>query len=90
MTKKNFVARKNNVNTNLPRPLYKLHTFGDPNEIIKGSFYGNELTLTNLDQFYIEKVLRKTKNKVLVKWQGYQVPTWEPRKYIESILNQNS
>ena len=78
------------VNTNLPRPLYKLHTFGDPNEIIKGSFYGNELTLTNLDQFYIEKVLRKTKNKVLVKWQGYQVPTWEPRKYIESILNQNS
>lgn len=87
---KNEIFVISHINTKLPRPLYKLHTFGDPNEIIKGSFYESELTLTNLDQFYIETVLRKTKDQVLVKWQGYEIPTWEPRHYIESVLRQTS
>ena len=39
---------------------------------------------------YIIDFERRKSCKVLVKCQGYQVPTWEPRKYIESILNQNS
>ena len=74
------------INTNLPLPLYKIHTYGKPEDVIKGSFYESELTLTKLDHFQIENILRKTKNKVLVKWQGYSEPTWEPRRYIESIL----
>ena len=83
---KNEIFVVSEINTKLPRPLYKLHTFGNQNEIIKGSFYENELTHTKINQFYIEKILKKTKNKVLVKWEGYSVPTWEPRKYIESVF----
>ena len=76
------------VNKRLPLPLYKLHTYGDPEDIIKGSFYEYELTPTELDKFYIEKIIKKNKNKVLVKWEGYSLPTWEPRDYIENILKQ--
>ena len=79
-----FVIKE--INSKLPIPLYKLHTYGDPNEIIKGSFYEHELTITKIKEFDIESILKKTRNKVLVKWLGYERPTWEPRKYIESVL----
>ena len=32
--------------------------------------------------FPIEKVLKRRKNKVLIKWQGYSVPTWESKKNV--------
>ena len=79
-----FVIKE--INSKLPIPLYKLHTYGDSNEIIKGSFYEHELTLTKIKEFDIESILQKTRNKVLVKWVDYERPTWEPRKYIESVL----
>ena len=43
------------------------------NEIIKGIFYERELQLTkNISEVYIiEKIIRKNKNKYLVKWRGY-------------------
>ena len=74
------------INTKLPKPLYKLHKYGNPYELIKGSFYEHELTLTRIEKFHIEKILKKSKKQVLVKWQGYTEPTWEPKGYIESIL----
>ena len=78
------------VKKSLPIPLYTLHTYGDPNEIIQGSFYENEITPTDLESFFIEKILRRTKNKVLVKWQGHEQPSWEPRAYIESVLKRDN
>ena len=43
------------------------------NEIIKGIFYEKELQKTkNISQVYIiEKIIRKNKNKYLVKWRNY-------------------
>ena len=43
------------------------------NEIIKGQFYEKELIKTkNTSEVYIiEKIIKKNKNKYLVKWQGY-------------------
>ena len=42
-------------------------------EIIKGQFYEKEITKTkNTSQVYIiEKIIRKNKNKYLVKWRNY-------------------
>ena len=43
------------------------------NEIIKGIFYERELQKSkNMSEVYIiEKIIRKNKNKYLVKWWGY-------------------
>ena len=38
---------------------------------IKGTFYQEELQKTDQTIYRIEKVIRKTKNKALVKWKGY-------------------
>ena len=38
-------------------------------------------TITLRQTFPVERILKKRKNKVLVKWQDYDVPTWEPRRY---------
>ena len=38
---------------------------------IIGSFYEQELQKTDQNVYRIEKVLKKKKNKVLVKWMGY-------------------
>ena len=38
-------------------------------------------TITSRQTFPVERILKKRKNKVLVKWQDYDVPTWEPRRY---------
>ena len=50
---------------------YKIRDMND--EIIKGKFYEKELQKTkNTSQLYIiEKIIRKNKNKYLVKWRGY-------------------
>ena len=37
-------------------------------------------TITRHQLFPVERVLKRRKNKVLVKWQGYDVPTWEPKR----------
>ena len=43
------------------------------NEIIKGIFYERELQLTKniSDEYIIEKILKTNKNKIYVKWRGY-------------------
>ena len=40
-------------------------------EEIIGTFYEKELQKTNQKEFGIEKVLRKKKDKLYVKWKGY-------------------
>ena len=63
-------------------PTYKLQDYyGEP---ITGSFYAQELQKTQVDEFWIEKVIKKRKNQALVKWLGYKKPEWIP---IESIIN---
>ena len=49
---------------------YKIKDLND--EIIEGIFYERELQLTkNTGVYIIEKIIRKNKNKYLVKWRGY-------------------
>ena len=50
---------------------YKLKDFNG--EEIKGSFYEQELQKTTQEMFRIEKVIRRTGDKSLVKWVGYPV-----------------
>ena len=40
-------------------------------ERIIGTFYEKELQKTNQQEFRIEKVIKKTGNKLYVKWKGY-------------------
>ena len=40
-------------------------------EEIKGSFYEKELQKTNQKEFRIEKMIKKKRNKLYVKWKGY-------------------
>ena len=51
--------------------VYQLKDMND--EIIKGIFYEKELQLTknNTGEYIIEKILKTNKNKIYVKWRGY-------------------
>ena len=42
-------------------------------EIIEGQFYTKELQLTKniIGEYIIEKILKINKNKIYVKWRGY-------------------
>ena len=57
------------------------------NETIMGTFYEVELSKYNDDIYEIEKVLKSSKNKVLVKWKGYDSPSWINKK---NIINNQS
>ena len=81
----NEIFTINSINSKFPLSLYRIKSV-DSEDIIRGSFYEFELTPTELDTFFIEKILKKAKNKVLVKWSGYTQLTWEPRAYIQKIL----
>ena len=50
-------------------PTYKIADFNG--EEIKGTFYEPELQKTSQELFWIEKVIKRGKNKSLVKWKGY-------------------
>ena len=51
--------------------------FGEP---VRGSFYEQELQLSVQEIFCIERVIRKKKNQVYVKWKGYSntFNSWMP------------
>ena len=40
-------------------------------EEIVGTFYENELRKTNQSEFGIEKVIKRNRDKLYVKWKGY-------------------
>ena len=49
---------------------YKIKDLND--ELIQGIFYEKELQKTkNTGEYIIEKIIRRNKNKYLVKWRGY-------------------
>ena len=65
-------------------PTYTIKdTLGEP---VQGSFYGQELQPSVQEIFRIERVLRKKKNQVYVKWKGYSdwFNSWIPLTDIES------
>ena len=73
-----YSINKSNVIT------YRIKDLND--EIIKGIFYERELQKTkNASEVYvIEKIIRKNKNKYLVKWRGYSndFNSWIDKDYI--------
>ena len=59
-------------------PTYTIKdTLGEP---ILGTFYEQELQLSAQEIFCIERLLKKMKNQVFVKWKGYSdaVNWWVP------------
>lgn len=66
----------------------------EDNEMIEGSFYENELQKTKQKEnvFLVEKILETKKDrkgkitKYLVKWIGYEKPTWEPADNFEAPI----
>ena len=82
--KRRDVFDKASGNIRWSEELFKIHSINKSNvitykikdlndEIIKGIFYEKELQKTkNFSEVYIiEKIIRKNKNKYLVKWRGY-------------------
>ena len=51
-------------------------------EEIKGTFYNEELSRYDSELYEIEKVLKRKKDKFLVKWKGYEKPSWIDSKSI--------
>ena len=75
------------VNTKYKPPMYKLKDY-DGTEI-EGRFYEYELSKSDIEEFRIEKILRKKtsngKTMALVKWFGYKEPSWINYDNIHSI-----
>ena len=82
--KRRDVFDKSSANIKWSKELFKIHSINRSNvitykikdlngEIIEGIFYEKELQKTkNTSEVYvIEKIIRKNKNKYLVKWRGY-------------------
>ena len=79
------IFKISSVITKFPRVLYELSTWGGEEKII-GNFYQEQLTrVIEQDEFIIEKVLRKKKGKLLVKFLGYLTPEWVSEKDITNI-----
>ena len=68
-------------------PTYKIADFNG--EEIKGTFYEPELQKTSQELFRIEKVIKRGKNKSLVKWKGYSddFNSWVDNKDIVKITS---
>ena len=64
-------------------PTYKLKDMNDEEFI--GSFYEDEMVKYDDDLYEIEKVIKKSKNKLLVKWKGYDEPTWIHKTDLETL-----
>lgn len=76
------------VNTKYNPPVY---TLKDENgDVIKGSFYEQELQQVPEDNLYrIEKIMRtrthQGKKQALVKWKGYTEPSWIDYSQVQTI-----
>ena len=71
-------------------PTYKISDYHG--EEIQGTFYEQEMQKTNQDIFRIEKIIRKQKNKSLVKWHGYpdSFNSWVDNNYLISLQDERS
>lgn len=62
---------------------YKIKDIND--EDIIGSFYEQEMVKYESELFEIEKILKINKGKMLVKWKGYEHPSWITKKDLIQI-----
>ena len=82
--KRRYIFDKPSSNIKWTEELFKIHSINKSNvitykikdlndEIIEGIFYKRELqkTKNNSEIYIIEKIIRKNKNKYLIKWRGY-------------------
>ena len=53
-------------------------------EKVIGTFYNNELQKTNEEEYRMEKLIKKKRNKLYVKWKGYNnsLNSWIDKKDI--------
>ena len=66
-----------------PRVLYEIETLDG--ESVIGFFYQEQLTkVIDQNRYVIEKILRKNKGRLLVKFLGYEKPEWIYKKDISS------
>ena len=76
---------------------YKIKIKAERNNVIKGSFYNEELQMTyQKDNIYLVEEILKTRTKngkkeYLVKWLGYgpEFNSWEPEENISDFINFN-
>ena len=74
------------IRTRLPIPMYVLKTLDDQETII-GSFYQNELALSNQEEHRIANVLKTKGGKSFVSWTGYpqRYNSWIPSSSIKKF-----
>ena len=63
------------------------HTIKDTlGEAVQGTFHEQELQLSTQEIFHIERVLKKKKNQIFVKWKGYSEAfnLWVPLTNLEA------
>ena len=58
-------------------------------EEVQGSFYEQEMVKYDNEFYEIEKILKSNKNKMLVKWKGYETPSWINKKDILQNVKHN-
>ncbi|CAF4386648.1 unnamed protein product [Rotaria magnacalcarata] len=58
-------------------------------EEVQGSFYEQEMVKYDNEFYEIEKILKSNKNKMLVKWKGYETPSWINKKDIVENVKPN-
>ena len=58
-------------------------------EEITGTFYEKELQKTNLEEFSIEKVIKRKGDKIYVKWKRYDnsFNSWIDKKRLSKYIN---
>ena len=88
MQYKDEIFRIKDVSTRFPLPLYILEDYNGT-ETIRGKFYEFELTPVTKEFFNIEKILSSkkvgNKKKFLVKWEGYDTPSWVDSRDIKDL-----
>ena len=73
------------VITKFPRVLYRITSL-DGDDVI-GAFYQEQITkVLNQDDFIIEKFLKSTKYKHLVKFLGYSKPEWILKRNVKNTI----
>ena len=55
------------------------------NEVIIGSFYEQEMVKYESELYEVEKILKRNKDKLLVKWKGYKTTSWINEKDLTEI-----
>ena len=73
------------VKTRLDVPLFKLETLDGQTELA-GHYYSHELSRVRGEILYrIESVLATRGRRSLVKWMGFNEPTWIPTRDIQNL-----